>query len=113
MNRNGRTFGTLLALGLGLVIAAGVLGGRAAMIGGSVAVAAQLGAVALLKPVMSAPTPAFIARWLGGMAVRAVALGVVMVVAATNRATLPLLPASLGFLGVLLPLLFLETRFLK
>jgi hypothetical protein len=30
-----------------------------------------------------------------------------------NRATLPLLATALGFLGVLLPLLFLETRFLK
>ena len=53
------------------------------------------------------------ARWLGGMGVRALALGVVLAIAATHRAALGPLPASLGFLGVLLPLLFLETRFLR
>jgi hypothetical protein len=78
-----------------------------------VAVLAQLWAVALLQPAMHAATPAFMARWLGGMAVRGVALGIVMITAATNRDTLPVLATSLGFLGVLLPLLFLETRFLK
>src|SRR5438874_1491809 len=49
----------------------------------------------------------------GGMGVRALALGVVLAIAATHRAALGPLPASLGFLGVLLPLLFLETRFLR
>jgi hypothetical protein len=53
------------------------------------------------------------ARWLGGMGVRALALGALLVVAATHRALLAPLPASLGFLGVLLPLLSLETKFLK
>jgi hypothetical protein len=53
------------------------------------------------------------ARWLGGMAIRTVAMGLAVTIAATNRATLPLLETALGFLGVLLPLLFLETRFLK
>jgi hypothetical protein len=47
------------------------------------------------------------------MVVRAMALALVMVVAATHRDALPLLATSLGFLGVLLPLLFLETRFLR
>src|SRR2546421_160002 len=50
---------------------------------------------------------------LGGMGVRALALGLVLAGAATHRAALAPLPASLGFLGVLLPLLFLETRFLR
>jgi hypothetical protein len=34
-------------------------------------------------------------------------------VSLARREDLPPLPASLGFLGVLLPLLFVETRFLK
>ena len=84
-----------------------------AVFGGAVALAAQVGAVALLRPAMKASTPAFMARWVGGMAIRAAALGITIVIAATNRDTLPLLATSLGFLGVLLPLLFLETRFLK
>jgi hypothetical protein len=53
------------------------------------------------------------ARWLGGMTVRAVALAVLLAVSVVRRDDLPPLPASLGFLAVLLPLLFLETRFLK
>jgi len=90
-----------------------VFGGKPAAIGGAAALVAQLGAVALLRPAMRAPQPAFMARWLGGMGVRALVLGAVLAVAATHRAALPPLPASLGFLGVLLPLLFLETRFLR
>jgi len=52
-------------------------------------------------------------RWLGGMAIRILALAALMVWSATHRASLPPLPAALGYLGVLLPLLFLETRFLR
>ncbi len=105
----------VLLVGLGVVLVGVVvaLGGRPAGIGGAVALAAQLAAVALLRPVMRAPQPVFMARWLAGMGLRALALGAVLAVAATHRAALAPLPASLGFLGVLLPLLFLETRFLK
>ena len=83
------------------------------LFGGAVALGAQLGAVALLRPAMRAAQPVFMARWLGGMGVRALALGLVLALAATHRAALGPLPASLGFLGVLLPLLFTETRVLK
>jgi hypothetical protein len=105
----------LLLAGLGAVLVAVVaaLGGRAAGLGGSAALAAQLGAVALLRPAMRAPQPVFLARWLAGMGVRALAVGLVLALAATHRATLSPLAASLGCLGVLLPLLFLETRFLR
>jgi hypothetical protein len=47
------------------------------------------------------------------MAVRALALAGLMGASIAWREALPPLPASLGFLGVLLPLLFLETRFLR
>src|SRR5213595_3573238 len=103
----------LLALGGVLVVVVTWLGGRSAGIGGAAALGAQLGAVALLRPAMRAAQPVFMARWLGGMGVRALALGLVLAIAATHRAALGPLPASLGFLGVLLPLLFLETRFLR
>jgi hypothetical protein len=46
------------------------------------------------------------ARWLGGMGIRLLGVGVVLIVSASA-------PALLGYIGVLLPLLFLETRFLK
>jgi hypothetical protein len=108
-----RGYGALLGVGLALIAVMGWAGGWAAVIGGSVALAAQLAAVALLKPAMDAPQPIFLARWFGGMGIRALSLGGLLAVAATHRAALPLLATTLGFLGVLLPLLFLEIRFLK
>ena len=101
-----KALGLLAALGAGLVLVASLLGGKPAAIGGVVAVIAQLWAVALLKPKMRAPNPQFMARWLGGMGIRLLGLGVVLIVSRT-------VPALLGYVGVLLPLLFLETRFLK
>ena len=101
-----KALGLLVALGVGLVVVATMLGGKPAAIGGGVALIAQLWAVALLRPKMRAPNPEFMARWLGGMGIRVLGIGVVLIVSAT-------LPALLGYLGVLLPLLFLETRFLR
>ena len=101
-----KALGLLAALGAGLVLVASLLGGKPAAIGGGVAVIAQLWAVALLKPKMRAPNPQFMARWLGGMGIRLLGLGVVLIVSRT-------VPALLGYVGVLLPLLFLETRFLR
>jgi hypothetical protein len=103
----------LVGLGAVLVVVAVWLGGRGAGIGGGVALVAQVAAVALLRPAMHAAQPLFMARWLAGMGIRALALGGLLAIAATHRAALPLLETALGFLGVLLPLLFLEIRFLK
>jgi hypothetical protein len=104
----------LLALfGGALVAMAAALGGKAAGIGGVVAVAAQTAAVALLRPAMRASQDRFLGRWLGGMAVRALAVGSLIAYAALHRTALDPLAASLGCLGVLLPLLFLETKFLR
>jgi len=108
-----RPYLLLTGLGVVLLVVAAVIAGRAAGIGGAAALGAQLGAVALLRPAMRAPQPVFMARWMGGMGVRALAVGLVVAIAATHRAELAPLPTSLGFLGVLLPLLFLETRFLR
>ncbi len=77
-----------------------------AAIGAGIAVIAQGSAVLLLKPKMRAPQPEFMGRWLAGIAIRFLGLGLVLVVSATPA-------ALLGYLGVLLPLLFLETRFLR
>src|SRR6266566_5194936 len=59
------------------------------------------------------PWFALVGAAIGGLGVRALALGTLLVYAVTERAALTPLPASLGFLGVLLPLLFVETEFLK
>ena len=101
-----KTIALLAAFGVGLVVVATLLGGQPAAIGGGVAVIAQLWAVALLRPKMRAPNPEFMARWLGGMGIRLLGVGIVLIVSRT-------VPALLGYVGVLLPLLFLETRFLR
>ncbi len=108
-----RPYLLLAVLGALLVGGALWLGGRGAGIGAAAALAAQAAAVALLKPAMQAPQPVFMARWFGGMGIRTLALGILLAISATHRTALPLLETALGFLGVLLPLLFLETRFLK
>jgi hypothetical protein len=101
-----KTLALLAAFGVGLVLVASLLGGKPAAIGGGTAVVAQLWAVSLLRPKMRAPNPEFMARWLGGMGIRFLGLGVVLIVSRT-------VPALLSYVGVLLPLLFLETRFLR
>ncbi len=101
-----KNLATLAGLGIGLVVVATMLGGKPAAIGGSIAVIAQLWAVALLQPKMRAPNPEFMARWLGGTGIRLLGVGIVLIVSRT-------VPALLGYVGVLLPLLFLETRFLR
>jgi hypothetical protein len=96
----------LAGLGIGLVALATLVGGKPAAIGGGAALIVQVWAVALLRPKMRAPNPEFMARWLGGMGIRLLGVGIVLIVSRT-------VPALLGYVGVLLPLLFLETRFLR
>jgi hypothetical protein len=100
-------------VGLGLVTVVTGVGGRGAGIGGGAALVAQLAAVALLRSGMDAPQRPFLARWLGGMVIRLLTLAGLIVASATHQVELPLLETALGFLGVLLPLLFVETTFLK
>jgi hypothetical protein len=100
-------------LGGALVGMAAAVGGRAAAVGGAVALVAQAAAVGLLRPAMDAPQDVFMARWLSGMAIRALAVAALLAYAGTHRTRLDPLAASLGCLGVLLPLLFVETRFLR
>ena len=84
-----------------------------ALVGGAIALIAQTWAVWLLRPKMRAPNPEFMARWLAGMAIRFGALLALVIWILTHRDSFAPLPGLLGFLGVLLPLLFLETRFLR
>ena len=105
----------LLLLGLGAVLVAAIalLGGRPAAIGAATALLAQVAAVAMLRPVMTAPQPRFLSRWLGGMVVRAGFLAALLTFAVLHPDRLPPLATSLGYLGALLPLLFMETKFLQ
>ena len=108
-----RSYLTLWAAGFGLTALVTLLGGWSAGVGGVVAVVAQTGAVLLIRPVIGAPNVTFVPRWLFGMALRAALVIGLVIYAAMHRSTLAPLPAALGCLGVLLPLLFTENRFLK
>ena len=107
-----KPYALLVAAGGALIAVVGLVWGRPAAMGGAVGLAAQVWAVALLRPAMGAPSARFMGRWLGGMAVRALALVVVLVLVVARGDVFPPLATTLGFLGVLLPLLFVETRFL-
>ena len=109
--------GSGLALGaclsaLGLA-AAGRWAGGAALAGAALAGLAQGAAVLLLRPAMGAPTAVFVRRWLSGMAVRGASAVALVVAMAVFRDRLPAPWMAAGYFGVLLPLLFVETRFLR
>ena len=108
-------FGAVLALGIAaLALAAGGRAAAAAALSGAVlAGMAQVAAIVLLRPAMGAPTPVFMQRWLSGMAVRGASALVLAALLVVFRDRMPVLWIVAGYFGVLLPLLFTETRFLK
>ena len=92
---------------------AGAPGLVAALVGGGIATSAQVAAVALLRPGMKAGTPEFVRRWATGIAIRGGSAVVMAGVLYATRAVLPPLWTALGFLVVLLTLLYAEMRFLE
>jgi len=105
--------GTAAALAAGLAWwRAGTAGLEAALAGAAIAAAAQAAAVALLRPGMGAATPVFVRRWASGVAARGVSALVVVAVVLATRTTWPPLWTLVGYFGVLLTLLYTETRFL-
>jgi hypothetical protein len=102
----------LLAAAIALA-EAGIMGLAAALVGGAIATGAQVAAVALLRPGMKAGTPEFVRRWASGIAIRGASALAVVGLALATRAALPALWMAVGFLAVLLTLLYAETRFLE
>jgi len=94
-------------------VEAGIAGVAAALVGGGIATGGQVAAVALLRPGMKAQTPEFVRRWASGIAIRGACTLVVVGLAVATRAVLPPLWMAVGFLAVLLTLLYAETRFLE
>jgi hypothetical protein len=80
---------------------------------GLLATALQLVAVALLRPVLGAPFGALVRRWGIGMGLRLLGVALFAALVTINRELFPPLPSALGYVGVVVPLLFLETRLLK
>lgn len=80
---------------------------------GLLATAIQIASAALVGPAARREFPVLIRRWgvglglrLGGVVAFAVAVGL-------RRDLFPPLPAAFGYLGVVVPLLFTEIRFLR
>jgi hypothetical protein len=80
---------------------------------GLVATGIQAASVALVKPVFAGETVRLLKRWGLGMLLRMVGVALVAVAAMLDPIHFPPLPTAFGFLGVLLPLLFLEVRLVR
>lgn len=91
----------------------GLMAMVAALLGTSVAFGAQIFAVATLRPAMKAKTPEFTKAFGLGMAARFGSFLIIAVVILAFRSVLPPAWVGAGYLGMLLLLLFAETRFLK
>ena len=85
----------------------------AAAVFGILATLIQLGALALLKPVRGAPLNKFLTRWGAGMGLRVLGIVAIALAAGLDKTHFPPLACALGFLGVLIPLLFYEVRLVK
>ena len=109
--------------GWGLGLTAGLAGlgwvvwGRGAVVAiaafGLLATVIQLVAVAVLRPGLAAPFRVLVTRWSLGVGLRLAGIVVFAVAVVVRRETFPPLPSALGYLGVVIPLLFMEMRFLK
>jgi hypothetical protein len=78
---------------------------------GILATALQGTAVALLRPVRGAPLDRFLGRWVMGVGLRFLGVVLFAVAVLVDRVRFPPLPTASAFLGVLIPLLFMELRF--
>lgn len=90
----------------------GVMAMVAALVGSSIAMGAQIAAIAMLKPHMQAKTADFTRAWGAGIAVRFGSFLVIAAVILLLRDVLPPAWVGAGYLGQMLVLLFAETRFL-
>jgi hypothetical protein len=104
--------GLALSLAAALVglLLAGWRGAVSAGTFGLLATAIQLLAARSMQGRADAPLREFARGWAGGMGLRMLGVVLVGVVIWLDSARFPALPAAMGFLGVLVPLLFLEAR---
>jgi F0F1-type ATP synthase assembly protein I len=109
------------ALGLSLTIAlAGVawlVWGVAAITGtlafGALATVLQLAASAAMRPALARPFPDLMRRWALGIGLRLAGIVLFAAAVAVDRQVFHPLPSALGYVGVLIPLLIVETRLLR
>lgn len=63
-----------------------------------------------LRPALAGPLPVLMKRWAVGMGLRLAGVVLIPVAVLLNGELFPPLPVALGYLGVVIPLLFLETK---
>ena len=80
---------------------------------GALATVIQLAAVAAVKPAWEAPFKEFVGQWGLGMGLRLGGVVVFLVAVVADRELFPPVPTAFAYLGVLIPLLLVEMRFLK
>jgi hypothetical protein len=110
-----------LALGIALTVLVSVLlvlgWGVAALLPGLVfgliATTIQVISVALVRPVFAGETVRLLKRWGIGMLLRVFGIALVAIAVSLDRALFPPLPTAFAFLGVLVPLLFMEIRLVR
>lgn len=104
--------GALLTAAVGA--AAALAGGREAVAAagfGGLATVLQTAAVALARPCLAAGDyRGLLWRWGAGVGLRLAGVVAIAVAVSIDRALFPPLAAALGYIAVLLPLLFLEIR---
>ena len=106
-----------LALTAAAAALSGLIWGREALLPaisfGLLATLIHVIAVALLKPGLGGSYDKLMARWAMGLGLRLVGVVIFAVVVFMQRDLFPPLPSMIGFVGVLLPLLFSEMRLIR
>ncbi len=109
-----QTVGLGLLLGLAVALLCGRLWGEQAAVAAAtfsaLALAIQVVALRLMQPAREARLERFLARWGAGMGLRLLGVVAIALAAGLDEVHFPPLPTAAGFLGVLIPLLFLEVR---
>jgi hypothetical protein len=111
----------VLRLGLGLTVGVTAImvlfWGWEALIPGVVfgllSTGTQLAAHRLLVATKDAPFAQLAQRWLAGMTLRLAGIALVFTAIGLDRELFPPLPTVIGYLGVVIPLLFTEVRLFR
>jgi hypothetical protein len=93
-----------LVWGEGAIFASGIFGLLATLV--------QTAAVLIVRPVWKASFDRFAVRWLAGIGLRLLGVAAIVLAVLVGPDQFPPLPTAFAYLGVLIPLLFTETRFL-
>lgn len=101
------------ALGAGFALAGGVRAGVAALAFGVLAAVLQTAAVVVMRPAIGGSAATLFKRHGAGMGLRLVGVAMIPVAVVLEPDVFRPLPAAFGYLGVLVPLLFFETRLFR